>query len=124
MGLNLKWSRRSFMGSLGALTAAMSNPKQLFSFSAPAPKPVASITGFGSTGNVYEELGVTPVINGEGTMTVLGGSLMRPDVEAVMTLAGRHFVPVLELEVAAGKRIVELLKLPDGYGAIVTSGAA
>jgi len=124
MGLNLKWSRRSFMGSLGALTAAMSNPKQLFSFPARAPKPVASITGFGSTGNVYEELGVTTVINGQGTMTVLGGSLQRPEVEAVMALAGEHFVSVPDLEVAAGKRIAEMLKLPVGYSAIVTSGAA
>src|SRR3984893_5677185 len=41
-----------------------------------------------------------------------------------MALAGRHFVPVLELEVAAGKRIAQILKLPEGYGAIVTSGAA
>ena len=70
------------------------------------------LTGFGATGNVYDELGVTTVINGEGTMTVLGGSLMRPEVEAVMTMAGRHFVPILELEVAAGKRIAQLLKLP------------
>src|SRR5204863_4093258 len=46
------------------------------------------------------------------------------EVEAVMALAGRHFVSVPELEVAAGKRIAEMLKLPEGYGAIVTSGAA
>src|SRR5258707_2242303 len=41
-----------------------------------------------------------------------------------MSMAGRHFVPILELEVAAGNRIAQLLKLPDGYSAIVTSGAA
>jgi uncharacterized pyridoxal phosphate-dependent enzyme len=122
MGLNLKWTRRSFMGSLGALTGAVLNPKKLlFSTSSPAD---AKITGFGSTGNVHEELGVTTVINGQGTMTVLGGSLMRPEVEAVMALAGRHFVSIPDLEVAAGKRIVEMLKLPAGYSAIVTSGAA
>src|ERR1700693_5266255 len=49
---------------------------------------------------------------------------MRPEVETVMALAGRHFVSVPELEVAAGKRIAEMLKLPEGYSAIVTSGAA
>ena len=122
MGLNLKWTRRSFMGSLGALTAAMSNPRKLLS--SPSSLPNAKITGFGSSGNVYDELGVTTVINGQGTMTVLGGSLMRPEVEAVMALAGKHFVSIPDLEVAAGKRIVELLKLPSGYSAIVTSGAA
>jgi L-seryl-tRNA(Ser) seleniumtransferase len=83
-----------------------------------------SLTGFGTTGNVYEELGVTTVINGQGTMTVLGGSLVRPEVEAVMAQASQHFVSIAELEVAAGKRIVQLLKLPEGYSAIVTSGAA
>ncbi len=122
MGLSLQWTRRSFMGSLGALTAAMSNPRKLLS--SPAVPVETKITGFGSTGNVYDELGVTTVINGQGTMTVLGGSLMRPEVEAVMALAGRHFVSIPDLEVAAGKRIAEMLKLPAGYSAIVTSGAA
>jgi L-seryl-tRNA(Ser) seleniumtransferase len=122
MGLRFAWTRRSFVGGFGALTAAISNPGRLLDSRA---KPAdAKITGFGSTGNVYEELGVTTVINGQGTMTVLGGSLMRPEVEAVMALAGKHFVSVPELEVAAGKRIAEMLKLPAGYSAIVTSGAA
>jgi L-seryl-tRNA(Ser) seleniumtransferase len=39
-------------------------------------------------------------------------------------MAGKHFVSIPDLEVAAGKRITELLKLPEGYGALVTSGAA
>ena len=122
MGPNFKWTRRSFMGSLGALTGALLNPKR--SLSVPLAKPDIKISGFGSSGNVYDELGVTTVINGQGTMTVLGGSLMRPEVEAVMALAGKHFVSIPELELAAGKRIAEMLKLPDGYSAIVTSGAA
>ncbi|HXX99666.1 MAG TPA: hypothetical protein VEI54_02025, partial [Candidatus Limnocylindrales bacterium] len=122
MGPNFKWTRRSFMGSLGALTGALLNPKR--SLSVPLAKPDIKISRFGSSGNVYDELGVTTVINGQGTMTVLGGSLMRPEVEAVMALAGKHFVSIPELELAAGKRIAEMLKLPDGYSAIVTSGAA
>src|SRR6202008_2245376 len=92
--------------------------------SACASQGDAKITGFGSTGNVYEELGVTTVINGQGTMTILGGSLMRPEVEAAMALASLHFCSIPELEVAAGKRIAEMLKLPAGYTALVTSGAA
>jgi uncharacterized pyridoxal phosphate-dependent enzyme len=123
MALNLGWTRRTFIGSLGVAAGAMWNAKKLFASARPAAAS-DKISGFGESGNVYEELGVTTVINGQGTMTVLGGSLMRPEVEAVMALAGRHFVNVPELEVAAGKRISELLKLPDGYSAIVTSGAA
>src|SRR5438128_9467883 len=41
-----------------------------------------------------------------------------------MALASQHFVSIPDLEVAAGKRIAEMLKLPDGYSALVTSGAA
>jgi len=119
-----RWNRRSFLGAVSALTAGAFSPRKLFG-AAPASAPKSSeITGFGSTGNVYQELGVTTVINGEGTMTYLGGSLMRPEVEAVMAMAGRHFVSIAGLEVAAGKRIAEMLKLPEGYSAIVTSGAA
>lgn len=122
MGLNLTWTRRSFMGSLGVFTGTLLNSRRLFS--SPPSRPDAKITGFGSTGNVYDELGVTTVINGQGTMTVLGGSLMRPEVDAVMAQAGQHFVSIPDLEVAAGKRIAEMLKLPADYSAIVTSGAA
>src|SRR5437879_8444698 len=125
MALNLKWTRRAFMGSLGAIAGTMLSSKKLFGKAMLARGSSAGkVSGFGESGNVYAELGVTTVINGQGTMTVLGGSLMRPEVEAVMALAGRHFVSVPELEVAAGKRIAEMLKLPEGYGAIVTSGAA
>jgi len=84
----------------------------------------SKISGFGQSGNVYDELGVTTVINGQGTMTMLGGSLPRPEVEAVMALAGQHFVSIPELEVAAGRKIAEILKLPEGYTTLVTSGAA
>src|ERR1700720_3493759 len=125
MTLNLQWTRRTFMGSLGAVAGAVLSPRKLFGGApASAGRAVDKISGFGETGNVYEELGVTTVINGQGTMTVLGGSLARPEVEAVMALAGRHFCSIPDLEVAAGKRISEMLKLPDGYTAIVTSGAA
>ena len=119
MGLDLKWNRRSFMGSVGMLAGSLLTPRKIF-----ASKGSTKITGFGQSGNPYEELGVKTVINCEGTMTMLGGSLLRPELEAVMAQAGRHFVHVPDLEVAAGKRISEMLKLPDGYTALVTSGAA
>ena len=119
MGLDLKWNCRSFMGSVGMLAGSLLTPRKIF-----ASKGSTKITGFGQSGNPYEELGVKTVINCEGTMTMLGGSLLRPELEAVMAQAGRHFVHVPDLEVAAGKRISEMLKLPDGYTALVTSGAA
>ncbi|HZR66621.1 MAG TPA: aminotransferase class V-fold PLP-dependent enzyme [Terriglobales bacterium] len=116
-------NRRGFLGSLAAAAAAVTAPRRLF-----AAKPVADSTtkvdGFGQSGNPYQELGITTVINAEGTMTMLGGSLIRPEVEEVMAQAARHFVSIPELEIAAGKRIAQMLKLPQGYSALVTSGAA
>src|SRR5215469_8834862 len=122
-----RWNRRSFLGGLSVLASFALGITKVFAGSPTRETQHArngKLTGLGQTGNVYEELGVTTVINGEGTMTMLGGSLIRPEVEAVMTLASRHFVSIPALEAAAGKRIAEMLKLPQAYGAIVTSGAA
>ena len=124
MRLNTKWNRRGFLGTAAAIVGSILGPRKLFSSSEPVAGGPPAVNGFGQTGNPYEELGVTTVINCEGTMTRLGGSVLRPELEAVMAMAGRHFVSIPELEVAAGKRIAEMLKLPDGYTALVTSGAA
>ena len=133
MRLNSKWNRRGFLSTVGAIAGSVLSGS-IFSSSILAPRKLFGgnrtagaglpVSGLGKTGNPYEELGVTTVINCEGTMTMLGGSLPHPELETVMTMAGRHFVSILELEVAAGKRIAEMLKLPDGYTALVTSGAA
>src|SRR5271165_1216417 len=124
MRLNSRWNRRGFLGGIGVIAGSILAPRKLFSWNRPTAGASARVNGFGQTGNPYEELGVTTVINCEGTMTMLGGSLPHPELEAVMTMAGRHFVSIPGLEVAAGKRIAEMLKLPDGYTALVTSGAA
>jgi L-seryl-tRNA(Ser) seleniumtransferase len=106
------------------MAASIFAPRKLLSSATPSAGGNTSVSGFGQSGNPYEELGVSTVINCEGTMTMLGGSILRPELEAVMAMAGRHFVSIPELEVAAGKRIAEMLKLPDGYTSLVTSGAA
>src|SRR5579885_883748 len=125
MALAEKANRRTFLGTLSAISAALLSPVKAFALPSGSRAVEANkISGFGSTGNVYQELGVTTIINGQGTMTVLGGSLPRPEVEEVMALAGKHFCSIPDLEVAAGKRIAEMLKLPAGYTALVTSGAA
>ncbi len=123
MRLNSKWNRRGFLGGLGAIVSLFALPRRTFAGNGP-DKKASGLTGFGETGNPYEELGVTTVINAEGTMTTLGGSLIHPEVEVIMTQASRHFVSIPGLEEAAGKRIAQMLKLPEGYSALVTSGAA
>jgi uncharacterized pyridoxal phosphate-dependent enzyme len=124
MERNLNWNRRGFLGSLALIAGAITAPHKLFGWNRGASPASTGITGFGSTGNPYEELGVPTVINCEGTMTMLGGSLPHPELEAVMFQAGKHFVSIPDLEVAAGNRIAQMLKLPAAYTAMVTSGAA
>src|SRR5436190_7822903 len=70
---------------------------------------------------VYEVLGVKPVINATGTVTILGGSLMPPEVVAAWVEASKHFVNLLELQDRVGARIAKLVGVE---AALVTTGAA
>ena len=54
--------------------------------------------------DIYDELGVRKIINGNATLTMLGGSLMPPEVLAAMAEAARHFVSIDELQEKAGKQ--------------------
>jgi L-seryl-tRNA(Ser) seleniumtransferase len=72
-------------------------------------------------GDVYARLGVKPLINGMGTVTILGGSLMPPEVVRAMEAASRHFVHLPDLQEKAGAHLAELIGVP---AAMVTAGAA
>jgi len=71
--------------------------------------------------DIYDELGVTKVINGSATLTALGGSLMPPEVLAAMAEAARHFVDIDELQRKVGARIAEWTHNEAAY---VSCGAA
>ncbi len=90
---------------------------------APAAAAAATTTSLtaSSPSSLYASLGVKPVINGVGVVTVLGGSIMPPEVIRAMEEASRYFIPLPELEKKVGARIAELLKAP---AAMVTCGAA
>ena len=70
---------------------------------------------------VYDDLGVSTVINAAGTLTRLGGSRMPPEVLAAMAAASQSFVRIEDLQVAAGRVIAAATGAEDGY---VTAGAA
>jgi L-seryl-tRNA(Ser) seleniumtransferase len=70
---------------------------------------------------VYTRLGVRPVINAIGTVTILGGSIMPPEVVRAMDEAAKFYVNVPELQEKVGTRLAELIGVP---GAVVTAGAA
>jgi len=71
--------------------------------------------------NVYSRLGVRTVINCRGTWTYLSGSLEFPEVRQAQVEASQHFVNMLELQRAVGRRLAELTGAESG---IITSGAA
>ncbi len=69
----------------------------------------------------FRELSVRPFINAAGTYTTLTASLMYPEVVEAINYASKTFVPLNDLQEAAGKRIAELISCE---AAMVTSGAA
>jgi uncharacterized pyridoxal phosphate-dependent enzyme len=130
------WNRRSFLSAMGAagsllapltLKTASGFGKKRKTAAVPSldGAPIVPITsGLGSTGDIYAELGVTPLININGTVTVIGGSVMRPEVMELMRRGNEHFVLIDDLEIAAGKFIAKVCKSPAGYTGLVTAGAA
>jgi uncharacterized pyridoxal phosphate-dependent enzyme len=81
----------------------------------------ASAVGKDPRQNVYTRLGVKTVINCRGTWTYLSGSLEFPEVRQAQLEAARHFVNVIDLQRAVGRRLSELTGAESG---IVTSGSA
>lgn len=134
MSLKSLWNRRSFLSALGAAGGSLFGPGATMEAASPKKDKTAKgvdgheivpiTSGLGSTGDIYAELGVTPLININGTVTVIGGSVMKPEVMELIRRGNEHFVLLDELEVAAGKYIAKLCKAPAGYTGLVTGGAA
>lgn len=71
--------------------------------------------------DIYQSIGVEPVINCRGTFTIIGGSVELPEVRAAMDAAARHFVQIDELADAVGRRLAELTGAEWG---MVSAGCA
>ena len=71
--------------------------------------------------NIYERLGVTPIINACGPVTRLSGGIMAPEVGQAMMEASQHCVDMVELQARASELIAEATGAEAG---LVTSGAA
>lgn len=71
-------------------------------------------------GAIYKELGARPVVNATGSVTLLGGSTPVPEVKEAMERADSAFIPLIELEKAAGDEIARLCGVPAAW---ITSGA-
>jgi len=70
---------------------------------------------------IYQSIGVRPLVNARGTFTIIGGSLMLPEVRAAMDEAARAYVNLDELTDAIGARLAVLTGAEWG---MVASGCA
>lgn len=108
-------NRRSFMKYVAAAPLlSQIAARELFA-------QAASALGKDPGQNIYTRLGVKTVINCRGTWTYLSGSLEFPEVRQAQVEAAQHFVNVLDLQRAVGRRLSELTGAESG---IITSGAA
>jgi D-glucosaminate-6-phosphate ammonia-lyase len=74
-----------------------------------------------ASASIYESIGVRPLINCYGVMTIIGGSLILPEVRRAMDDASRYYVHLDELAESVGRRLAELTGAEWG---IVTAGCA
>jgi uncharacterized pyridoxal phosphate-dependent enzyme len=90
---------------------------------AAASPPAATTPGAAlSTGaDVYQSIGVRPLINARGTFTIISGSTMLPEVRAAMVAASQRYVHIDELMDAIGKRLAEITQAEFG---LVSSGCS
>ena len=70
---------------------------------------------------IYQSIGVEPVINCRGTFTIIGGSVELPEVRAAMDAATQYFAQLDEIADAVGRRLAELTGAEWG---MVSSGCA
>ena len=70
---------------------------------------------------IYQSIGVEPVINCRGTFTIIGGSVELPEVRAAMDAATQYFAQLDEIADAVGRRLAELTHAEWG---MVSSGCA
>ena len=85
------------------------------------PSAEAAQDGRRNTSDVYRAAGVKPLVNARGTFTIIGGSLMLPEVRAAMDAAARQYVHLDELAEGIGARLATLTGAEWG---LVTSGCS
>lgn len=107
-------SRRDLFRNGGLLAAA--------GLATPGTSAGAKAAGKLSIGpKLYESIGIRPIINANGPITLFSGSVMLPEVREAMSHASRVYVHLDELMEAVGSRLAEITGAEFG---IVTSGCS
>src|SRR5947199_3290455 len=89
--------------------------------SAPAAPAAPAAAGLRVGPDIYQSIGVRPLVNARGTYTILSGSTMLPEVREAMAAASRLYVHLYELTDAVGARLAAITKAEWG---LVTSGCS
>ena len=71
--------------------------------------------------DIFQSIGVRPIVNCKGTFTIVSGSQSLPEVKAAMMAASQHYVHMDELMAGVGKRLAELTGAEWG---MVSNGCA
>ena len=112
------FGRRDLFKRGGLLAAAQG----FFSRSAPAAAATPTTAGRLQLGpDIYESIGVRPLINCRGTLTVISGSLELPEVRAAVDAGAQHHVALDELMEGVARRLAELT---GAEWALVSAGCA
>lgn len=115
-------TRRQILQGGGWLTLGGLLPERLSAAAAPRAAAQQNAAQAAARGRgIYEALGVRTLINGRGTVTVVGASRTLPEVKAAMEAAAREYVQLDELMEAVSRRLAQLTGAEWG---IVTSGAS
>ena len=86
-----------------------------------APDSIGEMREAKVVSSIYEAIGVRPLINARGTVTIVGASKVLPEVRDAMEAAVREYVQIDELMDGAGRRLATLTGAEWGC---VTAGAS
>ena len=125
MGLNLKWNRRGFLGTAAAIAAAsIVAPRKLLASTGAVAGGTLAVSGFGQTGNPYDELGVTTVIQLRGHHDDAWGLAAASGTGSGDGDGRAPFRQHAGVGSGRGQADCRNAEAARGYTALVTSGAA
>src|SRR6185312_6283788 len=100
--------RGGVLGSLLAFPGALKGAAQAATASSAAAAGPAGANALRLGADMYQSIGVRPLINARGTFTIISGSTMLPEVRAAMDAAAQKYVHLDELAEAVGARLATL----------------
>src|SRR5947208_10035844 len=100
--------RGGVLGSLLAFPGVLKGAAQAAMASSAAAAGPTGANALKLGADIYQSIGVRPLINARGTFTIISGSTMLPEVRAAMDQAAQKYVHLDELAEAVGARLATL----------------